>query len=181
MYALSVHLGCQDIYIVRPRLIFSGEYQLTGSSSECQLNRDVGEVEALVKDVNKGYPLAGYTLPNIHHLQSVDDAHGKATPYYIVGTVPDFEAVTPSEKAAQGVLLHFLEVDRAEKGLLLDMCYKPRVTRHIKAAEENGWKTLDGVNIIAHQIESVWTLWAGADRAREIPLQEAKQYLYSIA
>jgi quinate dehydrogenase len=53
-----------------------------------------------------------------------------------------------------------------------------RVTRHIKLARENGWKDVDSVNIIAYQIQTQWTLWAGEENAKQIPIKEA---LYKAA
>jgi quinate dehydrogenase len=61
------------------------------------------------------------------------------------------------------------------------MCYKPRFTRHIKLAEHYGWQTVDGVNIIAYQIEEQWMLWAGEQNADKIPVEAARAVLYRAA
>jgi quinate dehydrogenase len=144
-----------------------------------QINRDDQEVADLLLDVKEGYASVGFKTPSIIQVSSVAQASALPPPYYIVGTVPDFEPKTPTEVLAKKMLATFLQ--SPEKGVLLDMCYKPRVTRHIKLARENGWKDVDGVNIIAYQIETQWTLWAGEDEAKQIPIKEAREALYRAA
>lgn len=61
------------------------------------------------------------------------------------------------------------------------MCYKPRETRHLRLAKREGWRDVDGVNIIAWQIEKQWSLWAGEEKAREIPVERAREVLYKAA
>jgi quinate dehydrogenase len=53
------------------------------------------------------------------------------------------------------------EEEDKEKGVFLDMCFKPRVTRQIKLARRYGWRTVEGTEIIGHQIEEQWRLWTG--------------------
>ena len=149
LYVLHRELACRPIYVV---------------------NRDRGEVEAILEDA-KVY--GGKDEIEIIHLESVelaikvDRVYGR--PYYIVGTVPDFEPQTPSEIEARSILDYFFQ--RApkskcgqEKGVLLDMCFKPLRTRTIKLAENYGWTVVQGTNIIGHQIEEQYRLWCERDR-----------------
>lgn len=53
------------------------------------------------------------------------------------------------------------------------MCFKPRWTRHRKLAERHGWDTVDGVEVIGHQIQEQYRLWAGETAVVRIPVQEA--------
>jgi quinate dehydrogenase len=129
--------------------------------------------------VTEGYSTAGLAVPQLIHLKDPDHLRSLDTPYYIVGTVPDFEPHTESEHLARQLLEDTLK--RPEKGVLLDMCYKPRFTRHIKLAEQYGWQTVDGVNIIAYQIEEQWMLWAGKQNADKIPVEAARAVLYRAA
>lgn len=71
--------------------------------------------------------------------------------------VPDFEPTTEEELKARACLEAFLQ--KRGKGVMLDMCYKPRWTRHRKLAEHYGWTTVDGVGVIGHQIHEQWRLW----------------------
>lgn len=74
--------------------------------------------------------------------------------------VPDFEPHTEDELTARACLEVFLK--NGPQGTLLDMCFKPRWTRHRKLAEKHGWQTIDGVDVIAYQIYEQWALWSGA-------------------
>jgi len=158
VYALSQHLDCTVIYVI---------------------NRDEQEVADLLSDVKEGYASVGFKIPSITHVTSTAQASALLPPYYVVGTVPDFEPKTTKEILAKQMLVTFLQ--SPQKGVLLDMCYKPRVTQHIKLARENGWKEVDGVNIIAYQIQTQWTLWAGEEKAKQIPIKEAREALYRAA
>jgi quinate dehydrogenase len=111
--------------------------------------------------------LRGTENPKIVHVESVEQTKSLLPPFYIVGTVPDFEPSTPEEINARDVLQAFLQ-NKETKGVLLDMCFKPRVTRNIKMAEREGWKTVDGTGIIGHQVEEQWRLWAGRDVGGEL-------------
>ncbi|KAJ5994450.1 hypothetical protein N7451_010174 [Penicillium sp. IBT 35674x] len=133
VYALTEHLHCPTIYV---------------------LNRDDEEVVKLIWDSQK-LP----NMPNIIHVKTLEQAEKLSTPYYIVGTVPDLEPTSPSELAVASMLKYFLS--RADKGVLLDMCFKPRRTRMIKLAEQLGWPSVEGTHVIGYQIEEQWRLWAG--------------------
>lgn len=134
LYALSSQMRCEQIYI---------------------LNRDEQEVLALKQDVEESYD----SKPQITHVKSIQQARGLSTPAYIIGTVPDLEPVTAEEKMMKGILEIFL--DRPEKGVLLDMCYKPRRTRHLVMGQAYKWRTIEGTRVIGHQAESQWRAWLG--------------------
>ncbi|KAI0552342.1 hypothetical protein F4679DRAFT_535327 [Xylaria curta] len=136
VYALSTHLHCPMIYL---------------------LNRDAAEVADLIRDVKKIQP-----TPTIIHIKSVEQASSLSSPYYIVGTVPDFPPRSDSELAVAAVLEHFLSRS-SPPGVLLDMCFKPRQTRIMKLAQKHGWPTVEGTHVIGYQIEQQWKLWTGQD------------------
>ena len=139
VYSLAVHLHCDTIYII---------------------NRDAAEVAALVADSKK---LAN--PPRLIRLETAEEARKlPVTPYYVVGTVPDFEPQTEEEKRAAATLDAVL--DAPEKGVLLDLCFKPRWTRMMKAGERKGWQCVEGIHVIGHQVIEQWRLWVG-DKAIE--------------
>jgi quinate dehydrogenase len=140
IYALSNHLYCPVIYV---------------------LNRDEGEVEALIQDSQKMSP-----VPNIIHIQSVEQAKNLASPYYVVCCVPDLEPQTMVEKNVIACLTELLS--KPQKGVLVDMCFKPRRTRIIKLAERLNWPTVEGTHIIGYQIEEQWRLWAGDEAVKNL-------------
>jgi quinate dehydrogenase len=151
VYALFLELECGEIYIV---------------------NRDAKEVDDLFED-SKAY--ASGRQPKLRHVSSVEDAEQLPAPFYIVGTIPDFEAKTDEELKARAILETFLEQE--EKGVLLDMCFKPRNTRIRQMGEKYGWRTVEGTNVIGFQHEEQWRLWAGAGEngRKEVPMEELWQ------
>jgi quinate dehydrogenase len=159
VYALFAELECAEIYVV---------------------NRDAQEVADLLSDA-QAYASSSSRNPKLVHVTSMSQAESLPAPYYIVGTVPDFEAKTEEELNARAILEAFLR--KEEKGVLLDMCYKPRNTRILQLGNANGWATMDGTGIIGHQIEEQWRLWAGAgERGRpKVPKEKAWQILKNAA
>ena len=153
VYALSSHLSCSTIYV---------------------LNRDDQEVLDLIRD-SKKLP----DVPEIVHIKSVEQAAQCSSPDYIVGTVPDFEPKTDAEINVAAILKGFLE--RPEKGILLDMCFKPRRTRTIKLAESLGWPCVEGTHIIGYQIEKQYALWAGDKKAQDLDVNGAWETLMTAA
>jgi quinate dehydrogenase len=152
LYALFADLECEEIYVV---------------------NRDAKEVADLLED-SKAYASSSTRQPRLRHVTSVEEVEGLQTPYYIVGTVPDFEAKTKEEINARKIIETFLR--KEEKGVLLDMCYKPRNTRLLRLGRETGWSVVDGTGVIAHQIEEQWRLWAGAGEEGRAKVPEEKAW-----
>ncbi|KAI1071936.1 hypothetical protein LB507_005522 [Fusarium sp. FIESC RH6] len=133
------------------------------------LNRDEQEVNDLIQDSQKLSP-----VPKIIHVKA-GDAQSLETPYYVVGSVPDLEPKSPEELAVKASLEEFLY--RPEKGVLLDMCFKPRRTRMIKLAEEKGWFAVEGTHVIGYQIEEQWKLWAGPEKVKKLDKEGAWKVL----
>ncbi|KAJ6043589.1 hypothetical protein N7499_006014 [Penicillium canescens] len=153
IYALSAHLNCSTIYI---------------------LNRDDQEVMGLIQDSRK-LP----NPPNIIHVKTQKQAEGLPSPYYVVGTVPDFEPKTETEIAVAALLESFLS--RPDKGVLLDMCFKPRRTRMIKLGEKLEWPCVEGTHIIGYQIHEQWRLWAGEECVKKLDQKGAWDVLIKAA
>ena len=153
VYALWKELSCEEIYI---------------------LNRDDVEVADLLHDVQSYYtitamalspPLSPMTsLPSLIHVTTAEQASAIKTPDFAVGTVPDLEPKTAEEQQMKALLTQILE--GPQKGVLLDMCYKPPRTRHIAIAEKAGWRTVEGWRVIGHQAQYQWQAWAGEKRTR---------------
>ncbi len=152
LYALFADLEREEIYIV---------------------NRDVKEVADLLED-SKAYASNSTRQPRLRHVTSVAEVEGLQTPHYIVGTVPDFEAKTDEEINARKIIETFLR--KEEKGVLLDMCYKPRNTRLLSLRRETGWSVFDGTGVRARQIEEQWRLWAGAGEEGRARVPEEKAW-----
>lgn len=105
------------------------------------------------------------------HLKSVGEARTevgrRGQPFYVVGTVPDLPPESASEVEARDILEYAFSNARAGgdgvKGVLLDMCFKPRRTRTIKLAESYGWVCVEGTGVIGYQIEEQYRPWCTTD------------------
>jgi quinate dehydrogenase len=143
VYALSTNLKCPEIYVV---------------------NRDVAEVESLARDTAHMRSGSG---TQVVHITSVEQAKELATPFYIVGTVPDLAPKSDSEKTAFRVFDYFLESTKSP-GVFLDMCFKPLETRKIKLAKKHQWLTVLGTDIIGHQIQEQYKGWFKPGTGEEV-------------
>lgn len=129
IYALVARFGIEEIYV---------------------LNRDDKEVQQLRRDCSS-------MNASIEHIRSLEEANELPGVAYVVGTVPDFEPKTAEEKRDKTLLASFL--DRGPKGVVLDMCYHPSMTRHLKLAQQYGWQAVSGTQVVGHQAKALWRLW----------------------
>jgi quinate dehydrogenase len=134
VYALSAHLKSPVIYVV---------------------NRDEQEVKDLERDTTTMRSASG---TRIEHITSLQQAESLDTPYYIVGTVPDFPPQSDAEKTAFKIFDYFM-ASATTPGVFLDMCFKPVETRKIMLAKKHGWTTVAGTEIIGHQIYEQYRVW----------------------
>jgi quinate dehydrogenase len=155
VFTLFAQLNCKTIYII---------------------NRDDQEVADLSNDA-KAY---GDTGPTIVHIKTTIEAEKLPPPTYIVSAVPDLEPRTESEIEAANIVRYFLK-SATTPGAILDMCFNPRKTRLLKAAQECGWQTVEGINVIGYQIDRQYTLWAGEEKAKKISHEKAWQALKKAA
>jgi quinate dehydrogenase len=118
------------------------------------LNRDEVEVESLMQDCKKMMVDSSVSLV---HVKTEEQVRQLESPTVIIGTVPDSEPETAEEKAVKAILERFLA--RGTGGVLLDICYKPCITRHIALASQYGWRTVQGTAVVGHMIEALWRLW----------------------
>lgn len=137
IYALWTKLNCDQIYVV---------------------NRDDGEVAELFNDVHRQPDLF---WPKIVHVQSVAECEKLPPPYYIVSTVPDFEPITPRELQAREILVNFMSRRPPPKGVLVDMCYHPPMTRILNLGIQHGYQIIQGFTVVAAQFSCQWNFWTG--------------------
>jgi quinate dehydrogenase len=144
VYVLHRELGCRPIYVV---------------------NRDADEVQALQRDVDA----YGEDVELLHLTDlgmAKEKVQEKGQPFYLVGTVPDFAPQTEAEIACHDIMQFVLgnadvKTGIETKGVVLDMCFKPRKTRMLLAARANGWACVEGTDVIGHQITEQYRLWCG--------------------
>ncbi|RAL04127.1 shikimate dehydrogenase family protein [Aspergillus ibericus CBS 121593] len=160
-------LGASEEGRNRPAVIVgAGGGRVLGCSPIYVVNRDREEVGALVEDVAKEYR----TLEMVH-VERAEEVTDLSVPFYIVGTVPDAAPSTPAEVEVHRIVDTFLS--NPTKGVLLDMCFKPRKTRFLQAAQNHGWTTVEGTEVIGHQMLEQYRLWCGEEASRKIPVEGA--------
>ncbi|PYI22392.1 NAD(P)-binding protein [Aspergillus violaceofuscus CBS 115571] len=120
-------------------------------------NRTVAKAETIVRDFE------GLTGPNGFKCETVAVAYpvpagGGVKPDVVIGTVPG-DVVAETELAG-------LFAGR-EKGLVVEMAYKPRVTGLMRAGRQAGWEVQDGLEVLLRQGFVQYALWTG----REAPVQ----------
>ena len=135
VYALNKYLGCSPIYLV---------------------NRDDGEVRDVIDHFSETLNI------DLIHLSAVAEADGIATPRYIVGAIPDLPRSTAAEVTVREIVKSVF--GKKEKGIFLDMCYKPRWTSLLQIAKENGWQTVDGIEAMIGQGIAQISIWSGFDK-----------------
>lgn len=146
------------------------------------INRDVEEVNQLKADIEKGFKSASLSLPNLVHLATEEQAfqifnEQRKNKLVSVSCVPDLEPRSENEIVASKVLQITLSKNH---GTLLEMAYKPRITRTFALAEKHNWTVVEGINVIAEQVQTVWNLFAGVNLT-EKQIKEAQNELWKQA
>jgi shikimate 5-dehydrogenase len=116
------------------------------------VNRTQSNAEGIAQEFSALFSIT--VLPNIKAVEE----HG-VKPEIIIGTIP---ADVTSVEDFSGSLF------AAEKGICVDMAYKPRDTPLLKAAMgREGWATVTGVEVLLPQafVQSEW--WLGLPAPKE--------------
>ncbi|POR36287.1 Quinate dehydrogenase [Tolypocladium paradoxum] len=131
------------------------------------VNRDVAEVEAMVRDcAARGYG------QGLVHVATEEQAHALAGPGAVVACVPDFAPQTPEEKLARRVAEALLA--KEHKGAMLEMCYNPTPFTALGAvAEKLGWQVILGTEAMIWQGLEQDRYWTGRP-VDELPVEEVK-------
>ncbi|KAI0884795.1 Pentafunctional AroM protein [Annulohypoxylon maeteangense] len=99
------------------------------------------------------------TFPNDFNIEQVSEAgHVHHLPNVIISTVP---ADKPIETSMVELVGSVLQQPRHDEGLrvLLEMAYKPRRTPLMELAENSGWTTIPGLEVLASQGYYQFQLW----------------------
>lgn len=117
------------------------------------VNRLASEVEDIVKHFTAAMP--GIRL---RYLSDVTTAQSLPAPSIIVSTIPDYPPSEPGEFLCWELCTTILE--KAGKGLLVDMCYMPLPeTRLVNAAKKAGWSTILGTEVLVRVCVAQQILW----------------------
>ena len=143
IYALR-QMGCQTIWV---------------------LGRNAENVKKLIGD-----------FPSSYGIRSVGGNSGEESvgddlatpPSMAIGTIPATGDMDPVTKAALGKILPpsqeingTSESSPRPRRILLDMAYKPSITPLMKSAQEEGWVTVPGLDVLAAQGVEQFELWTG--------------------
>ncbi|EXJ88996.1 hypothetical protein A1O3_02060 [Capronia epimyces CBS 606.96] len=156
IYTLQKFMGCSPVYIV---------------------NRDVGEVEAVLRECHA----QGMDDDLVYYVSTREQAEQLPPPRAIVSAVPDFLPVTEDEKTARDVLAALLE--SGDKGALLEMCYHPSPDTEIsRLATACGWQVIGGIEAMIGQGLAQASLWTGRDiddRLRDVARKAVQEAMVS--
>lgn len=122
---------------------------------------EINEIQAWFSSKNDTLSECNRFGANLRAVLSLEEAKLLPTPLYVVGAVPGFPPQTDGEKTAHAVVQGFLKrSDLGDKGILLEMCYHPRIrTSLYEFAEQNGWKVVPGTVSMIWQGIAQHILW----------------------
>jgi pentafunctional AROM polypeptide len=124
------------------------------------LGRNTSKMEALASAFPQDYNLKVITSPE--HVREM-----QAAPQVAIGTIP---ADQPIDAAIRETLCSLFEKGKASpkdvdasgpERILLEMAYKPPVTALIQLAMDNGWRTVNGLEVLVGQGVHQFEYWTG--------------------
>lgn len=81
-------------------------------------------------------------------------------PFFVIGTIPDFEPQSQEEKFVRSTIDRALMHSHKDKGVVVDMCYSPSVRTYLYAlAERERWKVVSGVDVVVRVCLAQQILW----------------------
>ncbi|KAL8741119.1 MAG: hypothetical protein Q9184_008423 [Pyrenodesmia sp. 2 TL-2023] len=98
---------------------------------------------------------------NVSLVTEPDEATSALPASVAIGTIP---ADQPIDEKIVPLLETMLGKERGGDGkqaILLEMAYKPAVTALMRLATEKGWKTVQGLEVLAGQGVGQFELWTG--------------------
>ncbi|KUI58026.1 Pentafunctional AROM polypeptide [Cytospora mali] len=98
---------------------------------------------------------------DVQHLASTDDkALSESTVRVLISTIPADKEMDPGMKDVVASVLRQTQPE-GPKRALLEMAYKPRRTAVMALAEEAGWETIPGLEVLSAQGWYQFQLWTG--------------------
>ncbi|EON97007.1 putative pentafunctional arom polypeptide protein [Phaeoacremonium minimum UCRPA7] len=99
---------------------------------------------------------------DIQHLSSVEEvsAISSLPPTVVISTIPADKPIDPTMREVLVSVLHHPSVSESTRALL-EMAYMPRHTPLMQLAEDAGWTTIPGLEILSAQGWYQYQLWTG--------------------
>lgn len=112
-------------------------------------------------------------------LSSGAEAKEAETPHLVVGNVPDYPPSKPEEHAVQDVLRELLASPKRERGVILEMCYHPKVrTSLYEMCEGAGWNVIPGTEASMWQAFAQQVLWTESADIKEEWVEEIRAAIF---
>ncbi|PSN72384.1 Pentafunctional AroM protein [Corynespora cassiicola Philippines] len=130
------------------------------------LGRNVAKIEALKQEFPTSYDIR--VISGIDYISKIDKV-----PTVAVGTIPADQAIDPSIRESLCALFDRAKEEKVQedapigslppdgKRILLEMAYKPPVTALIQLAQDYGWKTVNGFEVLVGQGVHQFEYWTG--------------------
>ncbi len=64
---------------------------------------------------------------------------------------------------------------------MIDFCYHPLDTRNLRLANDHDWHTIQGIEVVGHQVEALWRLWIDQERLYRLDRPGMWKMLYEAA
>ena len=116
------------------------------------LGRNPNNMVQMISSFTTGYDLR--VLETKDEVQGLDNI-----PSVAIGTIPADKPIDPGMDEV--IDLVFKQAQASNKQVLLEMAYKPRVTRLMEKAEKYGWTTIPGLEALVAQGMYQYQLWTG--------------------
>lgn len=112
-------------------------------------------------------------------LASGEEAKSASTPHFVVGNVPDLPPSKPEEHAVQDILRELLTSPQRERGVVLEMCYHPKVrTSLYELCENAGWNVIPGTEASMWQAFAQQVLWTEDAEIKEEWVEEIRAAIF---
>lgn len=122
-----------------------------GPSRICVVNRSESETQEMID-------LFRLSIPDLVIENVIPAAAIMLEPFFVIGTIPDFEPQSQEEKFVRSTIDRALM--QSQKGVVVDMCYSPSVRTYLYAlAESEGWKVVSGVDVVIRVCLAQQVLW----------------------
>lgn len=120
----------------------------------------LGRSRERLANVKDSFP-AEYGISTI---TTTAEAEAAVKPEVVIGTTPADAPIDEGIKSSLEILLasgQTVGEDKGKEKVLLEMAYKPAHTPLMQMAEEKGWKTVQGLEVLAGQGVGQFELWTG--------------------
>ncbi|KAF2278903.1 Pentafunctional AroM protein [Westerdykella ornata] len=139
------------------------------------LGRTRSKLEKLVQDFPQSYDIR--IIPDVEYLSTLDKI-----PTVAIGTIPADQPIDPSIRETLCALFAKSKSEDEQpkadapigtlppggKRILLEMAYKPSVTSLIQLAQDSGWETVSGLEVLVGQGVKQFEYWTGIKPLYEV-------------